>query len=186
MKTFLYVGLGNVGDRYLSTRHNLGITTLRAWVATLAGRPEYQSSDWREYSEYLVCSLLVTGSSLRTDCLFPTTMMNNSGQAVAAYLKKVPTPTENIVVIHDDVELPLGEVQETVGGSAKGHNGVRSIQQALGTSDFGRLRLGVGRPPDGVALADFVLQKFLPAEQSAVEEMISKGVSELTARRSLE
>ena len=106
--------------------------------------------------------------------------MNNSGQAVAAYLKNKELPLDHLVVIHDEVELPVGKVDLKLGGSAKGHNGVRSIQAALGTQDFYRLRLGVGRPSEGAALSDFVLEKFKSEEREAVEKMIQEAIQKLS------
>lgn len=154
MNTLVYIGLGNPGSAFAGTRHNLGIDTLRAWV-------EAKASD-------------------QVRCFFPGTMMNDSGRAVAAYLKKTALSVDDILVIHDDVELPLGEVRLARRGSAKGHNGVRSIQAALGTNDFRRLRLGVGRPPEGMDLSDFVLEKFRPEEQEAVQRMIQDAIKILS------
>ncbi len=163
MEQFLFVGLGNEGAQFLGTRHNLGMEALRVW------KEEYDK-------------LPVANHQLHVTCLFPNTGMNNSGEPVAKFLSTTKMPVDNSIVIHDDVELPLGEVRVTLGGSAKGHNGVRSIHAALGTQEFYRLRLGVGRPPEGVPLNEFVLEKFRPEEKEIVREMIEKAGSELTAR----
>ncbi len=161
MEQFLLVGLGNPGPRYIGTRHNLGAEVLQRWQEK---KDELRATNYKLHY------------------LFPNTGMNNSGEAVAGFLSTHKIPVDHIIVLHDDVELPLGEVRVTVGGSAKGHNGVRSIQKTLGTSDFIRLRLGVGRPAEEVPLDEFVLSAFLPTEQEAVQAMIEKAQLELTAR----
>ena len=150
MEHWLFIGLGNPGSRYVGTRHNLGMAALQAWVEA--------------------------GPKLSAHCLFPSTGMNNSGQAAAEFLATNKIPADHIVVIHDDAELPPGEVRLTLGGSAKGHNGVRSIQTTLGSQDFYRLRLGVGRPIEGIMLNNFVLEKFLPEEHEQVTKMIKEAV----------
>lgn len=180
MENFLYIGLGNNGSRFSGTRHNLGIEALQAWVEARQADESCQVSPWRDSSDNSQLSV-VSSQLWQVHCLFPTTMMNDSGKAVALFLQKHPVPLSHVVVIHDEVELPLGEIKVTTGGSAKGHNGVRSIQEALATQEFTRVHLGVGRPPEGVALHEFVLGTFLPEEQSAVGELLQKNQIELNA-----
>lgn len=148
------VGLGNPGGRYAGTRHNLGRDVLRAWKARGAAPPGV----WLWY---------------------PPTAMNESGAAVADFLRAHHLPAEVLVVLHDDIELPLGTVQVGMGGSARGHNGVRSVQAALGTDNFKRLRLGVGRPPTGLAVSDFVLSGFTEAERGTLAELTARAHGEL-------
>jgi peptidyl-tRNA hydrolase, PTH1 family len=181
METFVYIGLGNNGPRFNGTRHNLGIETLRTWVQMKAADESCQVSPWHDQAGEDSQLSVVNCQEFSVDCLFPTTMMNDSGRAVAAYLKNKTLSLANMVVIHDDVELPLGEVRLTVGGSAKGHNGVRSIQQTLGSAECTRLRLGVGRPPEGTMLNEFVLEKFLPEEKEAIEKMTREAAKMLTS-----
>lgn len=169
MKKNLYVGLGNVGPRFATTRHNLGAAALRAWTG-----PGEDTM------------VMIRRGEQKIHCLFPTTLMNESGQAVRAALQQIGGGAADLLVIHDDVELPLGQVCLTEGVSAKGHNGVRSIQEALGTGAFSRLRLGVGRPPAGVTLAEFVLEKFRPDELAAEQRMVTKALTILNARLSPE
>lgn len=158
MDTRLLIGLGNPGPQYDGTRHNVGIDAVRAWVG--------DSVDWKVDARISAEAALVTGYQSLATALFPLTGMNESGQAVATFLKNNPIETEHILIVHDELELALGDVKLKAGGSAKGHNGVRSIHQHLGTDDIPRLRLGIGRPPVGVTVHDFVLSRFTPDEQT--------------------
>lgn len=181
MKNLLYVGLGNVGSGFTGTRHNAGIDALRAWIEERRLDDAWQVENWQEKKIDHYQLLVVKSSWGNVKCIFPMTMMNNSGLAVQALIKKLDQSAADLMVIHDDVELPLGDVQFILGGSAKGHQGVKSVQAVLGTRDFRRLRLGVGRPPAGLALSDFVLQPFSAAEQSAVSTMMAEAAAQLTA-----
>lgn len=150
------IGLGNPGRRYAGTRHNFGCSVLHAWAEETGGAKK------------------------KVVALFPTTMMNNSGDAVGHYVREHGVSPEQILIIHDDLELPLGEVRRVAGGSAKGHRGVRSIQEALGTTNIPRLRLGIGRERAGESVHDFVLGKFeasqmplVAAAQAAALELLS-------------
>lgn len=179
MTELLFVGLGNVGPAYEHTRHNLGIRALRFWIRQQAERG-LLSKDWREDIDLFWQHAEVSFENVRVHGAFPLTNMNNSGKAVVAFLKYHSIEQNNILVIHDDVELPLGEVKIKTGGSAGGHNGVRSVHQSLGTQDIPRLRLGVGRPPAGLELDAYVLTSFAEAEHSAVEEMVRMASDTLT------
>lgn len=159
MSKHLIVGLGNPGAKYSQTRHNLGVRAVQAWIDTVGAK-----------------ALQEQGVSF----LLPIESMNNSGQAVAAYLHTAPIATESILIVHDDMELPLGEVKMIPGGSARGHNGVKSIQEALSTKDIPRVRLGVGRPPEGVAPSDFVLERFGEGEREMVQQMIVRAGERMT------
>jgi PTH1 family peptidyl-tRNA hydrolase len=142
MKKYLVVGLGNPGQQFAGTRHNLGQSVLHAFEV-----PE--------------------GVSV----YFPEAFMNDCGPDVAAYMKKNGWTLAELVVVHDELELPLGEVAWQKGGSAHGHNGIRSLIAALGSPDFRRLRLGIGRPPEQIPVDRFVLSAFLGEEQAAVAAM---------------
>ena len=169
----LIIGLGNPGPQYNGTRHNLGIAVLRAWAGDQA--------EWKTEAKLSAELAQVPNTEYHITALFPRTGMNESGQAVATFLKYHPVPFEQLLILHDELELPLGEVKLKPGGSPKGHNGVRSIHQHLGTDEIPRLRLGIGRPPTGVTVHDFVLGRFTPAEQpivSALHQQASKLLSE--------
>ena len=159
MEKKLIIGLGNPGNEYAKTRHNLGARVVQAWVEKVG-------------KEGLV--------ELGVSCLLPTTFMNETGQAAAAYLKNNPVKAAAILLVHDDLELPFGEIKLISDGSAKGHNGVKSIQTTLGTLDIPRLRLGVGRPPEGLDPRDYVLGKFSLVEEEAIAGILPRVFEEIS------
>ena len=150
----LVVGLGNPGSRYEHTRHNVGADA----VALLAARHgERMKPDSR-------CSALVAEvrpGGRRVALAFPTTWMNESGQAVAALVRRYGIDDwSKLVVVHDELDLPPGRVKVKLGGGLAGHNGLRSITAHLHTQDYARIRIGVGKPPGGSDRgADWVLSK---------------------------
>jgi PTH1 family peptidyl-tRNA hydrolase len=151
----LVAGLGNPGREYASTRHNAG------WMVVdeLARR---HAGSWRsKFSGQLAeCRL----DASRFALVKPETYMNESGRSIAAAARFFKTPVETVLVVHDDVDLEEGRLQARLGGGLAGHNGLRSIAQALGSQDFLRLRVGVGRPGRGDrrSVADYVLAAFEP------------------------
>ncbi|MBF0626814.1 MAG: aminoacyl-tRNA hydrolase [Magnetococcales bacterium] len=152
----LLVGLGNPGEQYARTRHNLGQDLLAEVVRRLAlpsGNKRFQGlfGDGRIDGE-------------RVFWLIPETYMNLSGESVGAAVRYFRLQPADVIVLHDDVDLALGKVRMKIGGGNGGHNGLKSIQQILGTPDFVRIRLGVGRPPPGIDTARFVLAGFTPEE----------------------
>jgi PTH1 family peptidyl-tRNA hydrolase len=174
----LVVGLGNPGNRYLFTRHNVGFMV----VDVLATR-------WEVDVKKRACESLY-GVSSGVHLVKPQTYMNESGRAVECWMKKGFHPQE-MLVIHDDIDLPLGTLRLKRGGGSGGHKGLGSIIEAIGTGDFARLRIGVGRPPgrehDHQAIVDFLLSPFTPQEQEelatilghaarAVETVLRKGL----------
>lgn len=178
----LVVGLGNPGDRYSNTRHNVGVDA----VALLAQRHgERLSPDKR--TSALVAEMRI--GTARVAGAFPTTWMNESGQAVGPLVRRYGIDDWNrLVVVHDELDLPAGRVKVKVGGGLAGHNGLRSITQHLHTQDYVRVRIGVGRPPGGAERgADWVLSKVPSAQRveldiaiqeaaDAVELILSDGV----------
>lgn len=181
MQTLTFVGLGNPGARYEHTRHNLGITVLKQWV-TQTQVTLGTLLDWRQTGSVDCLRLEIPISEehfTRVHCVFPLTFMNKSGDAVATYLRHEMLPATSLVVLHDEIELPAGEVRLVRGGSAKGHNGVRSIFQGLGTQDITRLRLGIGRPID-INVDEYVLGKFTGSEAPLVQEITDKACAILT------
>lgn len=178
MDTFLLVGLGNVGADFDYTRHNVGVRVLRQWFDTMAERG-YQVAAWREDKELIAQVASVHLSAARKVwCLFPLTMMNDSGEAMVRFLRNHPVDTPQLLVVHDDLETSFGEVRLSTGASAKGHNGVRSIHEKLATPDVARLLVGIGRPPPEVTAEKFVLQKFsVDEEQKLSADIIPRAVS---------
>jgi peptidyl-tRNA hydrolase, PTH1 family len=160
------VGLGNPGRSYERTRHNAGYL-----VADELARRHAGSWRKRKKAEAAPITLGATDATL----LKPTTFMNNSGSAVSGYR------TEDLVVVHDDLDLEAGTVRVKVGGGAGGHNGLRSIIGRMG-NDFVRVRIGIGRPPVGVGVTDYVLSRMdsvvkeaLPTAADAVEFLLEHG-----------
>jgi PTH1 family peptidyl-tRNA hydrolase len=166
----LLVGLGNPGPEHEGSRHNLGFMVVDAMRAA-EGWP-----DFREKYKGLLTRGEVRGESGRSDVsvLKPQTYMNLSGESVqpAAAFLKVPAP--RIVVVHDELDLPWREVRIKTGGGHAGHNGLRSIIQQLGTPDFVRVRIGIGRPPAGFRGdgADWVLSGFDSSERAELPDVL--------------
>ncbi len=158
----LVVGLGNPGNKYLFTRHNLGFMV----VDVLATR-------WQMEVKKRACESLYGVSPDGIYLVKPQTYMNESGKAVRCWIKRGFTPQE-MLVIHDDIDLPFGNVRLKFDGGTGGHRGLRSIMEEIGTGEFARLRVGVGRPPGREhhheAIVDFLLSPFSPQEQ---EELVS-------------
>ncbi|MBR1890032.1 MAG: aminoacyl-tRNA hydrolase [Alloprevotella sp.] len=160
---FLIVGLGNIGDEYAETRHNIGFKVLDA----LAKASNIIFDD-RRYG--FVQKMRVKNQQLVL--LKPSTYMNLSGNAVRYWMQKENIPLENVLVVVDDISLPLGALRLRAGGSEAGHNGLRSISQQLGTQQYARLRFGIGNNYPRGMQADYVLSPFLPEENSVLQESI--------------
>lgn len=180
MRDWVITFLGNPGDRYKSTRHNLGW-----WVADeLATKAKSKFKPGP--GDYDIAEGRVAGR--RVHLLKPTTYMNNSGQSLDQYARWAGLLPEELIVLADDIALPLGEIRVRSKGSSGGHNGIASIIEHIGSDDFTRVRCGVGPVPSGVDAADFVLDDFtpdqlLPARQMAeraalaVELILARGVT---------
>ena len=171
------VGLGNPGPEYRGTRHNVGQRVLDALAAQL-------KKAWRRDGRAMVAHASWRGEPLHL--IKPLTFMNVSGPAVAAALRAADADTGDLILVYDDIDLPLGTVRVRIKGSSGGHNGVRSVIEALGTEDIRRVKVGVGRPEERGGVADHVLAIFEPDEEeivgTAVEEA-ARRVLELTQRR---
>jgi len=161
------VGLGNPGPSYERHRHNLGFMV----VDEIA---EEQRVAWRTaHDKTLICSVEI--ESKNVILAKPQTFMNLSGRAVVTVLKASNANPANMIVIHDDLDLPIGRVRIKVGGGDGGHKGVRSVADSLRFRDFARVRLGIGRPPAGISAEAFVLTPFDPGEEPITREMIKTG-----------
>src|SRR3954454_8369073 len=175
----LVVGLGNPGRQYEHTRHNLGWLV----VEELARR---RGASWRSKFSGSLAETRLDG--LRVALLKPETYMNDSGRSVAAARSFFKVEPESLLVVHDDVDLEAGRLQARAGGGLAGHNGLRSLAQHLGSQDFSRLRVGVGRPARGDRrpVADWVLSPFAPEDDA--EALIARGADavETIARDGLE
>ena len=160
----LVVGLGNPGRRYQGTRHNVGY-----WIlAELAKR--YATSPPRDRFHGEVVEADLAGQSALL--LSPTTFMNLSGTSVAEAVRFYKLPCEELLVLCDDLNLPVGKLRLRAGGSAGGQKGLDDIIARLGTEEFARLRVGIGAAPDGRDWADYVLSKFTPQELPTIEQAV--------------
>ena len=169
----LIAGLGNPGKEYADTRHNYGFLLVDALleecakngrVSELSGRKDAFSlwrCSLRGNKDWLVCK--------------PLAFMNRSGEAVQRICAYYHLPPERLLVLHDELDLPLGRIKMKTGGGNAGHNGLRSVQQMLATPEFHRLRLGIGKP-EGYDAASYVLARFTSAEQSLLEETLLAAV----------
>ena len=158
---YLITGLGNIGFDYDGTRHNIGFRVLDA----LSKASNIVFED-RRYG--FVARVRVKNAELVL--LKPSTYMNLSGNAVRYWMQQEKVPLENLLVVVDDLSLPLGTIRMKPGGSAGGHNGLRHIAQVLGTEGYSRLRFGIGNDFPRGAQVDFVLSPFTPEEEKLVDE----------------
>jgi PTH1 family peptidyl-tRNA hydrolase len=177
---WLVAGLGNPGPEYAGTRHNAGYMVADLLAERMGARFKAHRSR-NEIAEGRLAGVPVTLAK-------PRTYMNLSGGPVAALSAFYKIPADRIVVVHDDLDIPFGSVRIKFGGGDNGHNGLRSITQALGTNEYIRVRLGIGRPPGRMDAATYVLRDFSAAERKelpfvidrgadAVETVLSKGVA---------
>jgi PTH1 family peptidyl-tRNA hydrolase len=168
----LIVGLGNPGSRYAGTRHNIG------WMAIDRLLAEHDASDKGKYNGRYA---EIRADGVAIGVLKPETFMNDSGRSVGACAGDLKLPIDEIVVIYDDIELAPGVVRAREGGGLKGHNGLRSLADALGSSDFLRVRCGVGRPGKGDQrdIAAYVLSAFEADEDPAALAADAAACAEL-------
>ena len=163
-KPILIVGLGNPGGEYERTRHNVGFMA----VEHLAGA----NATWKNEHNAMTYHTNIDGR--RIIFVRPTTFMNLSGDAVGAIARFYKIPTENVIVIHDDMDIKLGTYRDKVGGSSAGHNGIKSIDAAIGP-EYRRIRIGVGHPRDfGLNMdgADWVLGRFDDDQMTKIMSVI--------------
>ncbi|KRQ26750.1 MULTISPECIES: aminoacyl-tRNA hydrolase [Mycobacteroides] len=177
----LVVGLGNPGPTYAKTRHNLGFM-----VADLLAAKDGATFKPHKKSGAEATTIRLGGRAV--NLAKPRTFMNTSGPQVAALAKFFSVPPGNVIVMHDELDLDFGTVRLKRGGGEGGHNGLRSVSQALGTKDYLRVRLGVGRPPGRKDPAAFVLENFAKTETEQVPLLCEQGVdaTELLIRLGLE
>lgn len=160
----LFVGLGNPGEKYIATRHNAGFW----WIDEVAAQTNSKLTLDAKF--FGVVGKL--NAKPDTWLLKPTTFMNGSGKSVAALANYYKITPAEILVIHDELDLPAGGLKLKVGGGHGGHNGLKDIEAALGTKDFWRLRLGIGHPGDRNEVINFVLKAATKDEQAAIDEKV--------------
>ncbi len=167
----LIVGLGNVGDSYKNSRHNLGFRVVTKLAedhrAKIIKKPVWQA---------LLAMTEVSGQ--RVVFLMPTTMMNLSGSAVKTAARHYNIGPEDVWVVYDELDLPFAEIRVKDGGGSAGHNGVKSVIEAIGP-DFKRWRIGIGKPDNKAGTVDWVLQNFTPEEQAKVPEIVASVAEQI-------
>ena len=161
---WLILGLGNPGPEYAGNRHNVGAMCCDAIAASIG------TSLKRDKSRALAGTGRLAGSPVVV--AKPITFMNLSGGPAAALRPFYKIPEDRIVVIHDELDLPFGTIRLKLGGGDNGHNGLRSVTGSLGTRDYHRVRVGIGRPPGRMDPADFVLRDFSPAERKELPVLL--------------
>jgi PTH1 family peptidyl-tRNA hydrolase len=170
---WLVVGLGNPGAEYAGTRHNIGFEI----ASELARRWDLP----RAKSKYrgLVTEGRTSPGGPRVAILLPQTYMNEAGRSVSPARGAYKVDLEHVLVLHDEIDLPFGEIRSRVGGGLAGHNGLKSLKRELGSADFARVRIGVGRPPttDPDRVAAYVLGKFRESRDQ-VAELIERAADE--------
>lgn len=171
-KTLLLVGLGNKGKKYETTRHNAGFMAIDAFAEA------HEFPAWQEKKDLRSLITSRTLGESRVILAKPQTMMNLSGEAVRATARYFRIHDDDIVVIHDDLDLPFGQIRLRSGGSAAGHNGIKSLLEHL-DAIFGRVRIGI-QADTPMEAADFVLAKFSREEQKHLKHMNNEAVSILT------
>jgi PTH1 family peptidyl-tRNA hydrolase len=160
---YLIAGLGNIGDEYANTRHNIGFSVLD----TLAGDVKFKQDRHAFVAEIKFKSRIFV-------LIKPTTYMNLSGKAVQYWMQAEKIPTENILVVTDDIALPFGTIRIKGKGSDGGHNGLKSIQESIGSTEYARLRFGVGSEFTKGRQSDYVLGKWSDEETKLLPERIVK------------
>lgn len=173
-KSLIIVGLGNPGKEYDKTRHNVGFMCVDAFHAS------NDMPAWMSKKDLKATVSVGTVGDTRVILCKPQTYMNNSGEAVQAIAQFYKVGAENIVVIHDELDVEFGQIRVRTGGSSAGHNGIKSIAQHVHES-FGRIRVGIGpKEPEQIDSADFVLQKFNPDQEKELPKMTREVVALLS------
>jgi PTH1 family peptidyl-tRNA hydrolase len=176
----LVLGLGNPGKEYVGTRHNIGFEVIDAFAAKLGwvSSPDEFNRQAKSKFEGLAFNgsvQLAAGGTEKVLLLKPLTYMNLSGRSVQAALAFYQLTPQDLLVVLDDVALPCGKIRLRGGGSSGGHNGLKDIERALGTSQYPRLRVGVDSPPPRVPQRDYVLGKFSPAQRTLADGAVNRS-----------
>ncbi len=165
--TYLITGLGNPGREYRLTRHNVGFMAIDALV-----------KEWSLTTQKIQSKAIITTGNIKGNKVIlakPQTYMNLSGQAVSGLMNFYKISLDHLLVIHDDIDLPFGTIRIRPGGGSAGQKGVGSIIERLGTQEFARMRLGVGRPPGQMESADYVLQSFSKEDEEFLKGFLQKA-----------
>nr|AGF93494.1 aminoacyl-tRNA hydrolase [uncultured organism] len=168
MKLYLIVGLGNPGNKYTETRHNVGFRAISA-----LSKAYNIEADWQKYEALLGRGRIAGENIILAQ---PLTYMNNSGRSVKKLKDNLRIRTENLIIIYDDLDLPTGVIRIKKDGSSGGHNGLKSIIDSLNTENFPRIKIGIDHPGEKEEVVDYVLGKFGPEEEKRVKEAIDNVV----------
>jgi PTH1 family peptidyl-tRNA hydrolase len=168
-ESHLIVGLGNPGSEYAGTRHNIGAMVAELLAERLGGRMKAHKA------RADVCEGRLAPGGARLVVARPRCYMNESGGPVAALRDFYKIPADRIIAIHDELDLPFGSLRLKMGGGDNGHNGLKSIRRSIGTGDFGRVRVGIGRPPGRMDPAAFVLRQFAATERDEVPLLVDRA-----------
>ena len=163
----IVAGLGHPGDRYAGTRHNIGVLAVEALLERTG------SSFKRHKSGCLVADTTLAGE--RVALARPTSYMNESGGPVGRLMRWYKVDPRDLVVVHDEIDIPFGEIRIKLGGGTAGHNGLRSLVSHLGTNDFPRVRVGVGRPRGRSGAVGHVLDSFSSAERKELPDLLDRA-----------
>lgn len=165
---FLVAGLGNPGRKYESTRHNIGFDIADKLALTLG------LERWKKGFSGLYCETHINGEKVLI--LKPGTYMNRSGDSVAGAAGFFKVPPDSIIVVHDELDLPIGRIRVKSGGGSAGHKGIDSIIERLGSRDFSRVRVGIGKPVQGADVVGHVLSGFSGTERELLDEVAGRSV----------
>jgi peptidyl-tRNA hydrolase, PTH1 family len=168
------LGLGNPGPTYAGNRHNLGYLVVDLLAERIGGRFSKGARGRADVVEGRLCGRRVVLAK-------PRSYMNESGGPAAAVLTFYKVPPERLVVVHDDLDLPFGAIRLKLGGGHGGHNGLRSLDRSLGTKEYLRVRIGIGRPPGRQDPADYVLRDFSPPERRELPLEIDRAADAVEA-----
>ena len=171
-KDYLVVGLGNIGAEYADTRHNVGFMVLDAWAASADAT--FQTARYGDIAK-------VSFKGRRITLLKPSTYMNLSGNAVRYWMNELGIPMENLIVICDDLNLPFGTLRMRKKGSDGGHNGLKNIQELLETTEYPRIRIGIGNNFKKGGQVDFVIGPMSQEEKEAMPEICKKVIEGIKA-----
>lgn len=170
------VGLGNPGSEYARTRHNVGFRVVEMLARRRGAGP------WRASCHSLVCEAALGASPARPAVFaLPQTYMNRSGLAVKALMERWAVPLDHLLVVHDDLDLALGVLRVRAGGGHGGHNGLRSLLEVLGSGEFSRVKIGIGRPEGKSQVVDHVLSPFSPDEEALVPTLLERAADAVEA-----
>ncbi|MFI2487802.1 aminoacyl-tRNA hydrolase [Promicromonospora kroppenstedtii] len=186
-RPWLVVGLGNPGPKYAGNRHNVGQMVLDLLAERAGARFSKHARAQAVVAETRLGVLPGGAPGPRVVLAKPTTYMNTSGGPVSALAKYYDVPADQVVMVHDEVDIPFDTIKLKIGGGEGGHNGLRDTSKALGTKDYHRVRVGVGRPPGRMDTADYVLRDFSGTEKKdlpilvddaadAVEMLLTQGL----------